>query len=319
MEAAQKISDNRINEEIIAAKSETDHQNITQKGAKRRKRNSSGVNQILPSRRSSRHVIAGTSNVDLHSDTPSQDKQTADIIEEDVSKEEESNFIKSKEKEQLKELEVEEKTSEDPGNSELESTEMEMIPTKKISNLVVSSENVTMEIITDIEHHPKPKITRRGRKRTKNNSNNEEIAIIAHNETADANSTNHGRPDHPALDTNDSSSKTIMKCEDIISDEKIVSAVVKRNPRRGRPPKITDANTETTTLVDEIDINEKLTDLDEQKTTDPSPKKKGRRSRPKSSSHSSEDTPMICSICDLALTGEKVFKLHVGKKHTLKK
>ena len=234
----------------------------------------------MPSRRSSRHVIAGTSNVDLHSDTPSQDKQTADIIEEDVSKEEESNFIKIKEKEQLKELEVEEKTSEDPGNSEMESRETEIIPTKKISNLVVSSENVTMEIITDIEHQPNPKITRRGRKRTKNNSNNEEIAIISHNETADANSTNHGRPDHPALDTNDSSSKTIMKCEDIISDEKIVSAVVKRNPRRGRPPKITDANTETTTLVDEIDINEKLTDLDEQKTTDPSPKKKGRRSRP---------------------------------------
>ena len=131
----------------------------------------------MPSRRSSRHVIAGTGNVDLHSDTPSQDKQTADIIEENVSNEEESNFTKIKEKdgvveEQLKELEVEEKTSEDPGNSEMESTETEIIPTKKISNLVVSSENVTMEIITDIEHQPKPKITRRGRKRTKNNSNN---------------------------------------------------------------------------------------------------------------------------------------------------
>ena len=291
----------------------------------------------MPSRRSSRHVIAGTSNVDLHSDTPSQDKQTADIIEENVSNEEESNFTKIKEKdgvveEQLKELEVEEKTSEDPGNSEMESTETEIIPTKKINNLVVSSENVTMEIITDIEHQPKPKITRRGRKRTKNNSNNEEIATIANNETTDTNSTNHGRPDNPALDTNDSSSKTIVKCEDIISAEKIVSvdhqenenkivppAIGKRNPRRGRPPKITDVNTETTTLVDEIDINEKLTDLDEQKTTDPSPKKKGRRGRPKSSSHSSEDTQMICSICDLALTGEKMFKLHVGKKHAFKK
>ena len=278
----------------------------------------------MPSRRSSRHVIAGTGNVDLHSDTPSQDKQTADIIEENVSNEEESNFTKIKEKdgvveEQLKELEVEEKTSEDPGNSEMESTETEIIPTKKISNLVVSSENVTMEIITDIEHQPNPKITRRGRKRTKNNSNNEEIAIISHNETADANSTNHGRPDHPALDTNDSSSKTIMKCEDIIIDEKIVSAVGKRNPRRGRPPKISNANTETTTHVDEIDINEKLTDLDEQKTTDPSPKKKGRRGKPKSSSHSSEDTPVICSICDMALTGEKMFKLHIGKKPAFKK
>ena len=285
----------------------------------------------MPSRRSSRHVIAGTSNVDLHSDTPSQDKQTADIIEGNVSNEEKSNFTKIKEKEQLKELEVEEKTSQDPGNSEMESTETEIIPTKKISNLVVSSENVTMEIITDIEHQ-QPKITRRGRKRTKNNSNNEEIATITNNETTDTNSTNHGRPDHPALDTNDSSSKTIMKCEDIISAEKIVSvdhqenenkivppAIGKRNPRRGRPPKITDANTVTTTLVDEIDINEKLTDLDEQKTTDPSPKKKGRRGRPKSSSHSSEDTQMICSICDLALTGEKMFKLHVGKKHAFKK
>ena len=117
----------------------------------------------MPSRRSSRHVIAGTGNVDLHSDTPSQDKQTADIIEENVSNEEESNFTKIKEKdgvveEQLKELEVEEKTSKDPGNSEMESTETEIIPTKKISNLVVSSENVTMEIITDIEHQPNPKI-----------------------------------------------------------------------------------------------------------------------------------------------------------------
>ena len=210
------------------------------------------------------------------------------------------------------------KSQDDVDNSEMK-IESETPKKSSSSNLVVSSENVTMEIITDIEHQPNPKITRRGRKRTKNNSNNEEIAIISHNETADANSTNHGRPDHPALDTNDSSSKTIMKCEDIIIDEKIVSAVGKRNPRRGRPPKISNANTETTTHVDEIDINEKLTDLDEQKTTDPSPKKKGRRGKPKSSSHSSEDTPVICSICDMALTGEKMFKLHIGKKPAFKK
>ena len=171
-------------------------------------------------------------NVDLHSDTPSQGKQTADNDnnEENVVSKEESNLTKIKEKdgvvmeeEQLNEplvipVEVEEKTNENPiiipnleknkipiespddailVNSEMESTETEIIiQTEKISNLVVSSENVTMEIITDIEFPKIPQTRGRGRKRTKNNSNNEDIIAAE----TDANLTDPDRD--PALETN---------------------------------------------------------------------------------------------------------------------
>ena len=182
-------------EEIIA-KPESDLQKSNQKGAKRRKR--TAINQ-LPSRRSSRHV---GSNVDFSTTASSKSKQTADEDDDfdDEHSKEESNLTKIKEKdvvmeEQLNEplvIPVEEevekingnpipnmenkmptKSQDDVDNSEMK-IESETPKKSSSSNLVVSSENVTMEIITDIEIMPKPK--KRGRKRTKNNSNEEEEA-----------------------------------------------------------------------------------------------------------------------------------------------
>ena len=144
----------------------------------------------------------------------------------------------------------------------------------------------------------------------------------------DASLTQHV-PD-PALENGSILFKTIMKCEDIISEDnnqfdekisgeeknKIVPDVIKKNRRRGRPPKITANNAET--IVDEIDINEKLTDLDEKQIILNPPKKKRGRQK---SSHSLEDTkefdintPMICSVCDLELSRKNLFNLHIGKR-----